>query len=65
MIMIGEEFKKRLVKEEIDPLSVVSFTTENDKYKRTIITTITFNDGTKRELIDNYTWYAARKNKRW
>jgi len=63
--MISEEFKKRLIEEGIEPLDVANFNTVNDKHKKTVVTTIILIDGTEHKLIDNYTWYAARKNKRW
>lgn len=62
---IGEELKKRLTKEGINPDNVTGFITENDKNKRTIITTITLINGAEYKLKDNFIWYAARKNKRW
>jgi len=64
-MIISEEFKKRLIAEGIDPLNVMNVTTVNDKYKKTVITTITLIDGAVHKLVDNYIWYAARKDKRW
>lgn len=63
--MISEEFKKRLIKEGIDPDNVVKFATENNKKARKIITTITLIDGTEHKLIDDFVQFAARKNKQW
>lgn len=63
--MISDEFKERLIKEGINPDNVVKFTTENNKKTRKIITTITLIDGTQHKIIDNFIWYASRKNKRW
>lgn len=62
---ISEEFKKRLITEGINPLNVVTITTVNDKYQKKIITTVTLIDDTEHKLVDNYIWYASRKNKRW
>ena len=62
---ISEEFKKRLITEGINPLNVVPITTVNDKYQKKIITTVTLIDDTEHKLVDNYIWYASRKNKRW
>lgn len=61
---LNEEFKKKLIEEGIETLNIVSFNTVNDKYKKTLITTIKLIEGTERKLID-YTWYASRKNKQW
>ena len=63
--MIGIELKKRLLTEGIEPSNVVDFTTANDKKKRTITTTIKLMDGTIHKLMDDFVWYAARKNKKW
>lgn len=62
---IGEEFKKRLLKEGIDPSDIVEFSTENNKSKRLCFTKITLKDGSKHELVDDFVYYAARKNKKW
>ena len=59
------KLKERLIKEGINPDNVVKFTTENNKKTRKIITTITLIDGTQHKIIDNFIWYASRKNKRW
>lgn len=63
--MISDEFKERLIEEGINPDNVVKFTTENNKKTRKIITTITLIDGTEHKIIDNFIWYASRKNKQW
>ena len=63
--MIGEEMKKRLIDEGLEPSTVKNITTVNDKKRRKIITTITFNDDTKHNLVDDFIWFAARDNKRW
>lgn len=65
MIKISDEFKERLIKEKINPEDIVKFTTENNKKTKKIITTITLIDGSEHKLVDNFVWYASRKNKRW
>lgn len=63
--MISNELTKKMVNNGIDPLNVMSITTKNNKKKRLIITEIILIDGSKYELIDDFIYYAARKNKRW
>ena len=63
--MFSEEMIKRLINEDIDPLTVKDISTVNDKKKRQIITTVTFNNGSKHDLIDDFVWYASRKDKSW
>lgn len=62
---IGEELKKRLLLEGIEPSDVVNVETVNDKNKRTVNTKIHLIDGTEYNLVDDFAWYAARKNKKW
>ena len=62
---ISNEFKNVLINMEVDIHNIVKITTRNDKKKKLIITEITLLDGTKHEIINDYVWYAARKNKRW
>ena len=62
---IGDEFKDVLINMGVDIHNVAKMRTRNDKKKKLIITEITLVDGTKHEIINDYVWYAARKNKRW
>jgi len=64
-MIVSEELKKILSEKGIEPLDIVNLTTVNDKNKRTVTTTITLIDGSVHKLVDNYVWYAARKNKQW
>jgi hypothetical protein len=64
-MIIGEELKKRLLLEGIKPSDVINVETTNDKKKRTVTTKINFIDGSEYELVDDFIWYAARKNKKW
>lgn len=63
--MIGEEFKKQLLKEGINPESVKSFISKYNKKTNRIITIITLDDDAKHTMSEETVWYAARKNKRW
>lgn len=63
--LIGEELRKRLIEEGIDPLTVTNIITKNDKYKKLLVTKITCVNGSEYELIDDFIIYAARKNKQW
>ena len=62
---VGDELKKRLLIEGIEPSNVIDFKTVNDKRKRINITKITLIDGSTYELVEDFIWYAARKNKKW
>jgi len=62
---VGDELKKRLAIEGIESSNIISFETSNDKKKRKIITKLLLIDGSTYELIDDFIWYAARKNKKW
>jgi len=64
-MLIGEELHKRLIKEGINPSDVEKVTTINDKLKRLIITKIILSDNSEHKLIDDYVFYASRKNKQW
>jgi len=64
-MIISEEFREKLIESGIVPENVVKFTTENDKKTRKNITTITLIDGTVHKLIDDFIYYASRKNKKW
>jgi len=62
---MSEDFKKRLISENIDPNNVDKFITYNDRKRRKIITKLFLKDGKTYNLVDNFIWYAARKDKKW
>lgn len=62
---MSEDFKNRLITENIDPNEVDKFITYNDIKRRKIITKLFFKDGKTYNLIDDFVWYASRKNKKF
>ncbi len=63
--MIGEEFKKQLINEGINPDDVSKFVSKYDKNIKKIVTTVTMEDNSKHTIMFEPEWYAARKNKKW
>lgn len=63
--MIGETFRKQLLEEGVEPDDVASFVSNYNKKTNTIVTVVTMEDGTKKTIVAETTWYASRKNKKW
>ena len=62
-LILSDEFKEKLINEGINPLDVKSFSTFNNKISRLVITRIILVDGTEKNLVEPFVWYAAKKDK--
>ena len=62
---MSDDFKSRLISENIDPNEFINFITYNDIKRRKIITKLFYKNGKTYNLIDDFVWYASRKNKKF
>lgn len=62
---LTNKLKQQLSDSGFNPENVVDIISINNKQKRTITTKFKFNDGSEHEIVENFIYYAARKNKKW
>jgi len=62
-LILSDEIKQKLMDEGINPLQVKSFSTFNNTVSRLIITRIVMVDGTEKNIVEPFVWYAAKKDK--